>query len=214
MIKAIVFDLDDTLLETQQTKFAALKYAGDKFYGQDITDETLKANWGKPFLEFIGLVFNQIELPEVIAQKYKSILPQFHNRAYQGTLQAINELSINYQLGIVSSASKSIILDDLDSANIPKEKFVFIQGSEDTPVHKPNPEVFNPIIKYLESLGTNSTEILYIGDMITDYQAASGAGLQFLGFANRTTTKAEFDEFGASTIESITDLNGYLKNLA
>jgi len=74
MLKAIIFDLDDTLLKTRETKFAALKFAGKHFYNIAINDETLNLHWGKPFLEFMGIVFGNVDSPENISKNYKSIV--------------------------------------------------------------------------------------------------------------------------------------------
>ena len=206
MLKAIIFDLDDTLLKTRETKFAALKFAGKHFYNIAINDETLNLHWGKPFLEFMGIVFGNVDSPENISKNYKSIVKQFTNKAYDDALPALEKLFDKFKVGILSSAAQSLVMYDIECAGLPIEKFTYVQSAEDTEVHKPNPDVFKPLIRVMSKYKITPSEMLYLGDTKYDYEAAKGAGLHFIGMANRTMIKEEFDKLGANSIESLAEL--------
>lgn len=206
MIKAVIFDLDDTLLKTKQCKYQAIKHAGTKFYGQTITDKSITHHWGKPFVQFMELVYGNVEDVDQIIAKYKSIVQQFKNEAYPDTLPVLLALFPLYKVCILSSAAQSLVVYDLETAGLPVVQFTYIQSAEDTNVHKPDPQVFAPTIDVLSPHHIVPTEMLYVGDMISDFQAATGARLQFRGIIDRSTSQVEFEQAGAKTIASLTEL--------
>lgn len=53
MLKAILFDYDDTLVQTMASKWDALRETGNRFYKLNITDDHIKQFWGKPYEEMI-----------------------------------------------------------------------------------------------------------------------------------------------------------------
>jgi HAD superfamily hydrolase (TIGR01549 family) len=206
MIKAIIFDLDDTLLMTKETKYQALKFAGKHFYNIEISDKTIDTHWGKPFLEFMGEVFGHADESENISKNYKSIVKKYKNKPYENTLSTLEKLFGNYKIGILSSAAQSLVMYDIECAGLPVEKFTYIQSAEDTNVHKPNPKVFEPILRVMSEHGIQPSDMLYLGDTTYDFEAATGAGLSFIGMANRTISKSDFDKLGTRSIESISEL--------
>ncbi len=206
MLQAIIFDLDDTLLQTRQTKYTAIKYAGEHFYGLTISDACIDAHWGKPYLTFIAEVFGNIDTPSNISTKYKSIIHKYPNRAYHDALDTIETLSLTYKLAILSSLAKPILTYDMQTAGIPIEPFTYIQSEEDTNIHKPHPEVFNPLINIMKKHCISPIEMLYVGDTRYDFEAATRAGLHFVGMADRTIKKADFDALRARSISTLSQL--------
>ncbi len=55
-IKAILFDHDDTLVQTIKSKWAQHKYIAKTFYHKNLKDEELRLHWGKPFTELVELL--------------------------------------------------------------------------------------------------------------------------------------------------------------
>ena len=214
MLKAIIFDLDDTLLKTKQTKFAAQKFAGKHFYNLEITDEKLRQHWGKPFLTFMSEVYDYVDTPENIAKNYRSIVQNYANEAYEDVLPVLAELYDQYKVCVLTAAPKSLVLYDMEHAGIRLEGFSYIQTEEDTTVHKPDPMVFSPMIDRLATHGIQIDEMLYVGDHPTDFKAATGAGLHFIGIAERSIPKSEFEAMGATTIDSLLELRERLEQFS
>ncbi|HYD35714.1 MAG TPA: HAD hydrolase-like protein [Vitreimonas sp.] len=206
MLKAIIFDFDDTLLKTRIIKYQAVKYCGQKFYNLELSDADIDQHWGKPFLSFLSEVYRNIEPVEALAANYKSIVGQFKNEAYEGTLETIDALSVQYKLGILSSAAQYLVIDDMKSAGLEMEKFLYIQTAEDTAVHKPDPTVFQPLIRTFTGHGIGVNEMLYIGDTLFDWEAATKAGLHFIAMADRTTPALKFSEKGSKYITDLRHL--------
>jgi len=213
MIKGIIFDLDDTLLKTQQTKFRALKAAGKQFYNQDITDEHLLAHWGKPFPVLMDELFLRAEPTDRLIANYMSIVRNFQNQAYDDALRAISGLGQTYHLGILSSASRDLVLHDLQTSGFDADSFVHIQSANDTLVHKPDPAVFQPLLQRFANETISAEHLLYIGDMESDYLASTGAGLHFVGIARTPAQQAMFSRIGAPSIASLEALQAYVERL-
>jgi HAD superfamily hydrolase (TIGR01549 family) len=205
MIKAIIFDLDDTLLMTKQSRFAALKYFGKITYNAEISDSQIARLWGMPFEQFMVSLFGHKEKLEEIIAQYKAIIPKFPNSAYPDAKDVLCSLKETYTLGIVSSASSYLVTHDLNDSGLPQDWFAYIQGAEDTVVHKPDPHVFDPMLVNMKLKGIDPTEIIFIGDTLGDYKAAAGAGLRFIGMSGRTATAEDFTKIGVPNVTSLTE---------
>ncbi len=206
MIKALLFDFDDTLIKTLETKIHALKHTGKKYYNLDLTDNAIKKLWGKPFKELMTELYQGKEDIEKIIEKYTVERNSFPAPAYEGTVKVLLQLAKKYLLGIITSHTKLYIQKDLQTAGIPMNIFFTIQTEEDTSSHKPNPEVFDHIIKILKKRRINKSQTTYIGDSLSDFFAARDAGLDFYGLIERTTSEADFRRQGAKTIKHLSEL--------
>ena len=207
MRKAFLFDYDDTLVKTRESRFSAIKELGFRFYDYKIEDSNILPHWGKPFNELFYEIFNSQDqdIGRVIS-RYKEVTLDFPMTAYPDALTVIEELVNNAHLGIVTACSKDMLIPDLKMLKFPIEKFTIIQSAEDTEFHKPNPRVFDPALAKLEKLSISKNNISYIGDSIRDFEAAKQAGLNFVGILRGTSSKEEFDAVGATTITSLLEL--------
>ncbi|HVF69548.1 MAG TPA: HAD hydrolase-like protein, partial [Xanthomonadales bacterium] len=82
MIKAIIFDFDDTLVKTKECKWDALKETGKRHYGLDITDEHIKKFWGKPFDEMLSGVLMNADKYMNLKINYESVTQEFPMKAF------------------------------------------------------------------------------------------------------------------------------------
>lgn len=179
MIKAIIFDFDDTLVKTKDSKWGALKETGKRFYNLDISDDHIGKFWGKPFDEMLSGVLMNADNYMNLKINYESVTKEFPMKAFDDAVSVINRLLEKYKVGILSSSSKSLLLNDMTLLNFPVDKFFYIQTYENTQEHKPHPEVFSPILRELKNHGIEKNELLYVGNAVIDFEAANSAGLKF-----------------------------------
>jgi phosphoglycolate phosphatase len=179
MIKAIIFDFDDTLVRTKESKWDALKETGKRFYGLDITDEHIGKFWGLPFDEMLTGVLMHADNYMNLKMQYESVTDDFPMMAFEDAVPVVNKLLQNYKVGILSSSSKPLLMKDLNKLKFPSDKFFYIQTYEDTQAHKPNPEVFSPILTEFKNHGVEKHELIYVGNALIDFDAAKNAGLRF-----------------------------------
>lgn len=192
MIKAVLFDFDDTLAKTKSIRYSALKEVAKSFYSLEITDKDIDEQWGKPFSTFISGLFRNSDNVVNLTNNYKSVIHKYPQKPFPKTNSVIKTLSKKHKLGIISSSNHSLIIRGLADVKLDPDLFFFIQSAEETNVHKPDPNVFLPSIKKLKAHSIKISEILYVGDAIDDHISASKAGFYFCGIANRTVSEDVF----------------------
>ncbi|MEM7180660.1 MAG: HAD hydrolase-like protein [Spirochaetota bacterium] len=207
MKKVILFDYDDTLVQTKQCKFQAVKALGKRYYKMEITDEQLEEYWGIPYRNFFANLFGHIENNlERVLTRYEALDDEFPMLVYPDFWDNFSYLCENYLLGIVTSAGRNLLYQQLAQLKIPTEKFSLLQASDDTEFHKPDSRVFEPTLKYFKELGYEASDITYVGDSLKDYYAARDAGFHFLGILRGTTSENTFNKEGAECIRTLAEL--------
>jgi HAD superfamily hydrolase (TIGR01549 family) len=207
MLSAILFDYDDTLVQTKESKFAALRAIAQRHYALQLSDEAIRAHWGVPYEQLFASLFGAVEadIARVIA-RYEAVNDEFPIEPYPETLEVLRKLAGRVAVGIVTSAGRAIVAKQLARIGVdPKELAVF-QAADDTPLHKPDPRVFEPSLGLLATRGISRERVLYVGDSLRDFAAARGAGLAFCGVLRGTTTAAEFEAAGAQYHDSLRGL--------
>ena len=203
--------MDDTLLKTQQTKFAALQALAKNRYNLDLSDDHLRSHWGKPMHTFMADAFHNVDTPEQLVANYMAMSYEFKNEAYEDAYHAINVLYPSYDLGILSSASRDLIIRDITRSTLDISMFAYIQGSDETDTHKPDPGVFGPALEWFSKRGIPPPEIMYIGDTLNDYLASAAADLHFVGIPRNKVMQELFKKHNARTLSSLDELPGYLE---
>jgi phosphoglycolate phosphatase len=206
MIKAVLFDFDDTLVTTFETKSRAVQDFGKKYYNKDVSLEVIRESWKIPFPQTLEYLFGDVDNYDSIVEKYMPFRNNYPAKAYPDAVEVINALSQKYKVGVVSSSNKTALYNDLGLIGLSIDGFYYIQTSEDTSVHKPDPRVFMPIRNKLQEIQIHSGNIVYVGDGLMDYFAARDAGFSFYGICDRTTSKEKFTKEGAQTITALSDL--------
>lgn len=164
--KCIIFDLDGTMLNTEEMNMIPLQRLIKEELNKDISYNDLlkyKAYSGKKTLELLG--FNDIEKSY---SKWVKYVNEYENGAelYDGFKEVIETLDKNNILcGISSSKTRAQYEIDFFKTGLQKYmKSVIL--AEDTENHKPHPE---PLLKVAETLEVSPKEVIYVGDTFADY---------------------------------------------
>jgi phosphoglycolate phosphatase-like HAD superfamily hydrolase len=141
-----------------------------------------------------------------------SLEDQFPIVAQEGVIDLVKQLrEKKLPLGILSSSLHDLVVNDLQRLGFPIEAFVMIQGSESTTAHKPEAAVFSPILSRLKQEGV-AKNIVYVGDALSDYQAARAAGLHFIAVTTGTVSRETFEHAGVKIIlDNLTALADHLE---
>lgn len=209
--QAVIFDFDDTLVKTIEPIWAHHKYTAKRFYGLELTDETLHKYYGMPFDEMIQLLYEHKDsLDNMKANYHSCYTEEFYKQPHEGSLEVVTALlEQGKHVGILTSTLRQHMDFDLERLGFPHDRFVLIQTQEDTDFHKPDPRVFEPTLEKLAGQGITNLETIYIGDAIRDFVAARDAGIGFIGVTNGLTSVQEFRAAGA---EVVTDLPSLLNS--
>lgn len=199
-IQAVVFDMDDTLIKTFDVKLRQHQHFAREHYGFELQDEVFRALWGKPFHLFLEGLYGHVDEINRVHTEYVKFSHLFPVELQDDTLKVLDTLhGAGHKLGIVTATAREVVMRDLTRVGFPFERLHKLQTSDDTPVHKPDPRVFDPTLAELRMAGV-SGDIVYVGDALTDFYAARDAGLHFVGVTSGLVTAEQFREAGAQHV--------------
>ncbi|MDN5275340.1 MAG: hypothetical protein JWP06_1241 [Candidatus Saccharibacteria bacterium] len=211
-VKAVIFDLDDTLLKTSAVKWAHHKAVAKQYYDIDLTDEVLARYWGMPFEPMMAIFYQNADTPENMLKANLSLEAKYPKELQEHALSTVKSLlGANIEVGIVTSILGHLAEKDLRRLGFPVERFFILQGADNAPAHKPDPRVFDGALEMLKGNGTALNEIVYVGDALMDYYAARDAGIDFVGITSGSVSEDSFKMEGAKVIISLVDLLNLLK---
>ncbi|HHW56181.1 MAG TPA: pyrophosphatase PpaX [Clostridia bacterium] len=175
-IKTVLFDLDGTIIDTNDLIIESFKYTIQKHLGYIIKPEDVTPYFGEPLpLTLQRFSHDKWELMIDTYRQYN----EFNHDKYTKIREDVREtLKFMYKngikLGIVTSKRKELAIRGLRLFDLEKY-FKVIVALEDTEKHKPDPE---PILKALELLDSMKEETLMVGDSPYDILCASNAGVK------------------------------------
>lgn len=201
MIKAILFDFDGTLLNTNDLIFASYSHAFMTVMGRDITEEEIHSLYGKPLYSSLA-VYGDYQ--DDLYREYRRFNSDNHDRLvkfFDGAAEGVKLLKESgYKTAVVTSKradtlKRGIKLLGLDGY------FDILITPDDTDKHKPDP---TPVLVACERLGVKAEESIMVGDSIFDMQCAKSAGAEFAAVTYSTTLDVLLEnkpEYVSDTIE-------------
>lgn len=204
-IKALLFDFDGTLLDTNELIILTfMNILEEKFPGQYSSKDCLK---------FIGPSLKETfdELTpgetEVMVEKYLEWNAAHHDElikeydAVVSTLEQLKEMGI--RLVIVSTKRRVGIEKGLQAMGA-MHLFEFYIGLDDVAFVKPHPE---PVLLALEKLGLEKEDVIMIGDNSHDIEGGKNAGVRTAGVAWSLKGEAFLQQFKPDyMLQHMTDL--------
>ena len=172
-IKGILFDLDGTVINTNELIFQSFEYALENVLHTTISRDILRTTFGKPLAQIME------EMGGSQAQELRkafvdySIAHETDIYLFPHVEDALKELKArNIGTAVVTSRLYRSALRDLHQFELEKYFDVFITP-EATEKHKPNPE---PALKALEILSIKPQEAIMVGDSGLDLLCGKQAG--------------------------------------
>lgn len=174
--REFIFDIDGTLIDTEKAVMESLKQVLREMGKEEKKDEDLKFVFGIPgdvSLKRLGI--EDVEKANGMWNRYmierKGMIKEF-----EGIKSVLTRLKgKGCKLGIVTSKTRK----EYESEFVPLGMagyFETVICVEDAARPKPSGE---PIREYLKRSGTDSEEVIYIGDTAYDSQCAEEAGVNF-----------------------------------
>lgn len=199
--RAVIFDLDDTLLCSVKAKWAQHQALASERYDLVITEETLLTHWGKRFDVMIAAIYGDVDTVENIKQGLMENDHRFPKTELAGTAEVTRRvLSAGREVGIVTSAPGFHARADLQRLGFPHDQFFLVQGEGDSEFHKPHPDVFKPALELLMQKGIDRGQVLYVGDLLIDHQTAINAGVDFVAVTTGIAVAEDFHGAGVVNV--------------
>ncbi len=216
MKKAVIFDVDGTLLNTERIYMHAWKLVG-KENGYDVTDEVLrntraisraqaslifKAALGESF-DYESYFPRRIEIAEeLIAQSSDLLMP--------GVLDTLDFLRANHiPTAVASSTDRAKTIAHLEHANLASYFDAFV-GGDMVEKGKPNPDIF---LKAASLLGVAPEDCIVIEDTAAGIRAASAAGMTPVLIPDTAPATEESTRLSHCVLESMEQLPALLQSL-
>lgn len=177
--KAVLFDLDGTLLDSAPDMLAAANAMLDARERPRLTLEALRPHVSKGARAMIGAAF-----PEVDAAEREGWVPEFlehygrelgrHGSPFEGIERMLNRLeAAGCVWGIVTNKPEYLAAQLVPLLGW-EDRCAVLIGGDTLPVRKPDPL---PLLVAAERLGVAPTDCIYVGDDERDIVAARAAGM-------------------------------------
>ncbi|CDQ39043.1 pyrophosphatase PpaX [Virgibacillus salexigens] len=203
-IRTILFDLDGTLIDTNELIIASFIHTFH-FYNLDFSREEIIEFNGPPLVDTFKKI-NPIQA-DAMVQTYREHNLQEHDNyviAFPNVVETVSQLKDKgIQLAIVTtkmrkSVNKGLVLTGLDSF------FSTVITIDDVNHPKPDAE---PVLKAMRTLQANPETTLMVGDNSHDIESGKNAGVQTAGVAWSFKGKQRLMEYEPTyMLEDIRDL--------
>jgi len=177
--KAVLFDLDGTLLDTAPDMVAALDALLDEAGREPIDYERARAHVSKGAFGLIDLAFGRIEEAHRMSLRER-YLELYEQRVAHATtlfdgmdevLEFIERGGLHW--GVVTNKPRFLTEPLLDALGLLSRSAATVSG-DTLAEHKPHPL---PLLHAAEQIGVAPAESMYVGDDTRDIEAGNAAGM-------------------------------------
>lgn len=179
-INTILFDLDGTLLDTNELIQKSFEYTFE-YFGYSFTKEEILQFNGPPLMETFSKV--NPDLAEEMVKVYRKHNHENHEKyvkLFPNVKETLDVLKENgKKLAIVTAKMRSGVELGLQLTKI-KQYFDAIVTIDDVKNPKPHPE---PVLKAMSELNVEKDESIMVGDNYHDIESGKNAGIKTVGVA-------------------------------
>lgn len=216
MIKAIIFDMDGLMIDSERVTFECYQ---ERLKDMNLTmdEEFYKTLLGKPikgiYQRFYDVYGNDFPIENVIQDVHQLMAERFETEGVpvkKGLVELLHYLKDNNYKTIVATSSNRDRVDKiLAQAKITEFFNDSICGDEVTK-GKPNPEVF---LKSCQKLGVNVDEAIVLEDSEAGIQASYDANIKVICIPDMKYPEKQYEEKTFKILKDLTEVTAYLKSL-
>ena len=216
MIKAIIFDMDGLMIDSERVTFECYQ---ERLKDMNLTmdEEFYKTLLGKPikgiYQRFYDVYGNDFPIQNVIQDVHQLMAERFETEGVpvkKGLVELLHYLKDNNYKTIVATSSNRDRVDKiLSQAKITEFFDDSICGDEVTK-GKPNPEVF---LKSCQKLGVNVDEAIVLEDSEAGIQASYDANIKVICIPDMKYPEKQYKEKTFKILKDLTEVTVYLKSL-
>ncbi len=181
-MRAVLWDLDDTVLDTLAGRIDALAGTCEDFLGRRPDARELWREHGGRTVDELARALVGDEWPRFVERyRARDVARDVAPGPFPGVVEALDALgSDGLELAIVTSKRTANAREELVRTGL-LDRFAAVVGWEDSERHKPDPE---PLLVAMRHLGLDEPGcVAYVGDTPADVRAARAAGCRSVGAA-------------------------------
>jgi len=207
----ILFDLDGTLIDSTEAILESFHNSFDIHNHPHPSDEDIKVLIGHP----LDVMYRELGVDKKLVwdfvatykEHYRKISTQ-KTKLLDFAFQAVKDASEFATLGIVTTKTgrySKVLMEHFELM----EYFKVLVGREDVEHPKPHEE---PILKAIESLNMEDSDIWMIGDTKLDLISAKNANINSIGVLSGYDTKETLQNYTEFICDTAYDAVKFLKN--
>jgi pyrophosphatase PpaX len=175
-LRAVLFDLDGTLIATRRLYVEALADALEPVLGVRWTEDDIMRHKPKAERRFLQELVGPEESAATLTRFYRAYEVRhevFFQGIYPGVRQVLDRLREGkVPMGLVTGKSRQAW--EITAARVQLTAFQVHVFDDDVPAPKPDPAGLRLAT---EALSVEPEEVIYIGDSLTDLEAAQALGM-------------------------------------
>ena len=216
MIKAVIFDVDGTLLDTERIYMKAWKEAAAEA-GYVMPDSVLQKtravntkDAARIFEEEIGNGFSYQAVRPIRVRIAEDLIKRDSPILKPGVLELLAFLEEKgIRLSVASSTNRQGTREHLAESRI-LDRFEVVVGGDMVTNGKPHPDIF---LKAAEALGTAPEECIVVEDSPAGIQAAHAAGMKAVLVPDQAAITQEIIDMADVVLNSLLEMPAYLQTL-
>jgi len=180
MIKAVIFDFDGVLVDSNEAWIDILNRSSQAAgVNKRLTYDDIKPHYGKPIKDVFRSAHPKLgrdgDVLEVMYTNFVNFATEDEFvdsiKTIKGIKNSLRKLRKKYRLAVGSANSRRLLNGFLAKLGLSKY-FDFVVSGNDVANGKPNPEM---LLKIINNFGISPGEAVYVGDSISDIIAAKRA---------------------------------------
>ncbi|WP_053368203.1 pyrophosphatase PpaX [Bacillus sp. FJAT-27245] len=204
-IDTILFDLDGTLIDTNDLIINSFLHTLNRYYPNKYTRDDVLPFMGPTLRETFGAI--NPEIVEDMVAIYRTFNRANHDllvKEFTGVFETVRTLKEGgYKIGIVTTKMHDVVLKGLKLSKL-DQFFDVIVALDHVKNAKPDPE---PLMLALEQLGSKPETAIMVGDNYHDILAGKNAGTKTAGVAWSLKGREYLEKFEPDfMLESMADI--------
>ncbi|MFU1795325.1 pyrophosphatase PpaX [Paenibacillus azoreducens] len=182
MIDTILFDLDGTIIDTNELIITSFMHVLEKHSLKPLTREQIIPKMGATLEQQLQHFSGMGDITALMAT-YRSYNDEHHDamvRLFPGVEEVVKQLHAKgIRLGVVTTKNKPGTIRVLEMFDLQKYMGAVVTLND---VDHPKPHA-EPVLKAVEKIGSEPSRTLMVGDSPMDILSAKAAGVQSAGVA-------------------------------
>ena len=210
-MKAIIFDMDGLMVDTERLYFDTERIIAQRF-NKEVKEETLWKMMGRKPIESMEIFAEDlkinISLEELLKMRMNYLFKNSKRTCSMQVFDILDEFKDKVKLSIATGSPEKFLQIVLNKLEL-KNYFDVLQTSDEIVNGKPNPEIY---LKTMDKLQVLPLETIVLEDSSNGALAGIKAGCYTIAIPNEYTYKQDFS-FVNYVAKSLFDAKDHIKKL-